>query len=158
VNPWPGSPMILGISHKHYAMRMAGTMADLGLFGKILLGNHGTVDLVLHKETECVSVEAGNGAGMETGKASIREESIAPEILGLELSPDVYSLGKFPQWREWMEAMAESGSPEADRARDNGLRRAVQYHLAVLLWAAGAAENPAAGLTAAAAAIPRLFQ
>ncbi|MDB5049433.1 MAG: hypothetical protein JWO30_2504 [Fibrobacteres bacterium] len=154
VNPWPASPMLLGISHKHYALRMAGTMADLGLFGKILLGNHGTVDLVLHKETECVSVDAGTGAG----KGSIREESVAPADLGLELSSDVYSLGKFPQWREWMDAMAGGGTPEADRARDNGLRRAVQYHLAVLLWAAGVAENPAAGLTAAGAAIPRLFQ
>ena len=149
VNPWPASPMLLGISHKHYALRMAGTLAAQGLWGKILLGNHGTVDLVLHKETECVSVAAGNGA--------VTEESIDPAALGLELSPDVYSLGKFPQWREWIAAMAEVGGGSGE-VGDSGLRRAVQYHLAVQLWAAGAAENPRAGLTAAARAIPRLFQ
>ncbi|HKP96965.1 MAG TPA: hypothetical protein VJ385_14540 [Fibrobacteria bacterium] len=154
VNPWPGSPMLLGISHKRYALRMAGTMANLGLSGKVLLGNHGTVDLVLHKETECIGVEPGSGGS----KGAIREESVAPAVLGLEPSPDVYSLGKFPQWREWMDAMAGGGTPEADLARDNGLRRALQYHLAVQLWAAGIAGDPAAGLAAAAQAIPRLFQ
>src|SRR5690606_17457631 len=103
VNPWPASPMVLGISHKRYALRMAAAMAASGMNGKILLGNHGTADLVLHKETEIVSVDAG----------SVREESVSPEQLGLVLSPDVYSLARFPQWREWLEAPG-----------DNGLRKA----------------------------------
>ncbi|GEM_PF-1557102 len=159
VNPWPASPMLLGISHKHYALRLAGTLAAQGLRGKILLGNHGTVDLVLHKETELVSVTAapadGPTAAYVKGQAVITEASVSPTTLGLELSSDVYALGKFPQWREWLMAMGPDSQDPADR--DNGLRRAVQYHLAVLLWAAGAAADPAAGLAAARRVIPTLF-
>jgi hypothetical protein len=168
VNPWPASPMLLGISHKHYALRMAGTMAAQGLRGKILLGNHGTVDLVLHKETEMVSVgradSPGPSAAFIKGEALITEEAVSPASLGLEIPSDIYSLGKFPQWREWLMAMGPgpqgagagaAGSP--GEGRDNGLRRAVQYHLAVQLWAAGAADDPAGGLAAARRAIPTLF-
>lgn len=144
VNPWPASPLLLGISHKHYALRMASAMASAGQDGKILLGNHGTVDLVLHKETEIVSVTAG----------AIREEAVSPSDLGLEIPSDIYSLGKFPLWREWLTA------PGAGRFAQGGegLRDALQYHAAVLLWAAGAAADPAAGLAAARSAIPTLFQ
>lgn len=140
VNPWPASPIILGISHKHYALRMAATLAAQGQRGRILLGNHGTVDLVLHKETETVAVDA-----------DIREEAIGPAALGLEIPSDLYSLGKFPQWREWVDAIA---SPES---RDNGLRRAVQFHLGALLWMAGTATDAAAGLALARRGLPRLF-
>jgi anthranilate phosphoribosyltransferase len=135
VNPWKDSPVLLGISHKHYALRMAGTMAALGFRGRILLGNHGTVDLVLHKETDMVVVEGG----------VIREESVSPAQLGLELSSDVYALGKFPQWRGWLDA------------GDKALLRAVQYHVAVFLWAAGSVPDAAAGLAAAKTALPGLF-
>jgi len=144
VNPWPASPMLLGISHKHYALRMAATLAHQGLAGRILLGNHGTVDLVLHKETEMVAVNA---------QGAIREESLAPSALGLEIPSDVYALGKFPAWADWAAAM---GGAEAG-ARDNGLRRAVQYHLGFLLWAAGAADDAAQGLQAARLGLPKLF-
>lgn len=147
VNPWPDSPILLGISHKHYALRMAATLAAQGMRGRILLGNHGTVDLVLHKETEIVTVGADG---------SIAETSVSPAALGLEIPSDVYSLGKFPQWREWLLAMG-SAAGAAPEARDNGLRRAVQYHLAALLWFAGIAEDAAAGLAAARRAIPTLF-
>lgn len=140
VNPWPASPLILGISHKHYALRMAATLARQGQRGRILLGNHGTVDLVLHKETETVAVDG-----------AIREESIAPAALGLEVPSDVYSLGKFPQWREWADAIA------APESADNGLRRAVQFHLGALLWMAGAATDATAGLALARRGLPRLF-
>lgn len=163
VNPWPASPMLLGISHKHYALRMAGTMAAQGLRGRILLGNHGTVDLVLHKETEVVSVgkadRQGPSAAFVKGEAVITEESVSPTALGLEIPSDVYSLGKFPQWREWLMAMAprDTGAGGPGGSRDDGLRRAVQYHLAVQLWAAGAADDPAGGLAAARRAIPTLF-
>jgi anthranilate phosphoribosyltransferase len=137
VNPWPESRMLLGISHKHYALRMAGSMVASGLEGRIILGNHGTVDLVLHKETEMVSV---------VGK-EIREESVSPSELGLELPSDIYALGKFPQWQGWL-----------TDSSDNGLLRAVQYHLAVFLWAAGVVPDAASGLSATRQAIPRLFR
>ncbi|MEO6094634.1 MAG: hypothetical protein ABIW76_02795 [Fibrobacteria bacterium] len=166
VNPWPASPMLLGISHKHYALRMAGTMAAQGLRGRILLGNHGTVDLVLHKETELVSVGKADAQrlseGFAKGETAITEESVSPAAMGLEIPSDVYSLGKFPQWREWLMAMgpqvggAGAGDPPEGR-RDNGLRRAIQYHLAVQLWAAGAVDDPASGLAAARRSIPTLF-
>lgn len=165
VNPWPASPILLGISHKHYALRMAATLAAQGMRGRILLGNHGTVDLVLHKETEIVIVGADG---------SITEASVSPAALGLDIPSDIYSLGKFPQWREWLLAMgpdagaaaagaAGAGAVDArvagsaPEARGNGLRKAIQYHLAVLLWAAGIADDAAAGLAAAKRAIPTLF-
>lgn len=143
VNPWPASPMLLGISHKSYALRMAATLAHQGLSGRILLGNHGTVDLVLHKETEMVTIEAG----------AILEETVAPAALGLEIPSDVYAVGKFPLWKEWAADFGKS-APEAG---DNGLKRAVRFHLGFLLWAAGTAADPAEGLNAARRGLPRLF-
>lgn len=144
VNPWPASPMLLGISHKHYALRLAAAMARQGLFGRILLGNHGTVDLVLHKETEMIAIDASGTVG---------EETLSPADLGLEIPSDVYSLGKFPAWAGWVSAFADSDA----QARDNGLRRAVQYHLGFLLWAAGFAGDAAAGFAAARRSLPRFF-
>lgn len=135
LNPWPQAPLVLGISHKHYALRMARALAALGLRGVIVLGNHGTADLVLHKETELVTVRGGD----------IREETVAPEALGLRPTADVYALGKFPLWREWL-----------DR-REPGLMQALQYHLGFLLWAAEAAPDPAAGLALARAQLPTFF-
>ncbi len=141
VNPWPDSPLLLGLSHKHYALRMAATMGTLGIRGRILLGNHGTVDLVLHKETEMVSVDA----------QGIREESVSPAELGLEIPSDIYSLGKFVEWNGWLEA-----ARDPEKRRDNGLLRAVQYHAAVFLWAAGAVPDAAAGLAEVRRVIPGL--
>ena len=147
VNPWPATPMVLGISHRHYALRMAETMAARGLKGRIVLGNHGTVDLVLHKQTEVFSVEAdsnGNGAGNRVG-TGIREEAVAPGDLGLAPAPDVYSLAKLPEWRAWLAG-----------PKDNGLWQAVRLQLAFLLWAGGAASGPGAALAAVRARFPTL--
>lgn len=126
VNPW-AAPLVLGISHKHYGLRLAAAMRTLGLTGKILLGNHGTVDMVLHKETELVSVEADG----------VREETIAPEPLGLRPAADVYSLAKMPEWRARL------------AARERGLWDALLYQASVFLWAAGAAKDVADGLAQA---------
>jgi anthranilate phosphoribosyltransferase len=136
VNPWPGVPMLLGISHRHYALRLAQAMAALGLQGGIVLGNHGTVDLVLHKETEVFSVDAAGG---------IREESLSPGDLGLAPAPEVYSLAKLPEWGAWL---AGSG--------DHGLRQAVRYQLAFFLWAGGAAPDPRAALALVGTRLPTL--
>jgi anthranilate phosphoribosyltransferase len=135
LNPWQASPMLLGISHKHYALRMAEAMRALGLTGKIVLGNHGTVDLVLHKETELVAVDA----------EGIREETVAPAELGLQPGSDIYSLARFPQWKEWL--LGPASGPTGPR--DSGLWQALLFHLAVFLWAAGAAPDPESGLAEA---------
>lgn len=143
-HPWPEAPLLLGISHRHYALRLAATLAHRGRAGRILLGNHGTADLVLHKETEMVWVDAAGRIG---------EESVSPVSLGLEIPSDVYAVGKFPLWRDWI---AEWGRADAE-PRDNGLRRAVQYHLAFLLRAAEAAPGMSEGLALARRGLPRLF-
>lgn len=130
VNPWPASPLLLGISHRHYALRMAGALQSLGLSGRILLGNHGTPDLVLHKETGIVSA----------GPDGIREEAVSPADLGLALASDVYSLGRFKEWEAWLKDPKGAG---------RALEDVIVYHEAVLLWAAGAVPDPAAGLALA---------
>jgi anthranilate phosphoribosyltransferase len=143
VNPWPDAPALLGISHRHYALRMAGALTSLGLRGRILLGNHGTVDLVLHKETAMVVA----------GPDGIREESVSPASLGLSLSSDVYSLARFGEWKEWLRdpaALFAPGAPGSGAAGGAGaLRDVILYHAAVFLWCAGAAPDPAAGLAMA---------
>lgn len=136
VNPWPSSPMLLGISHQHYAFRLAGTMASLGQEGWIILGNHGTVDLVLHKETAIVTMQANQ----------VQEGKTVPAELGLDLSPDIYTLANFPHWEAWLET-----------PRDKRVMRAVHYQLAVFLWAAGVAKDARAGLTLSCQALPNLF-
>lgn len=130
VNPWPRSPVLLGISHKHYALRMAGSLAAMRLDGIILLGNHGTVDLVLHKETEMVRVTGG----------AITEARVSPSELGLALASDVYSLARFKEWGAWLKDPKGAGA---------ALEQVILYHQAVFLWAAGAAPDPAAGLALA---------
>ena len=143
VNPWPSAPLLLGISHRHYALRMAGALSSLGMRGRILLGNHGTVDLVLHKETALVAA----------GPDGIREESVSPASLGLSLSSDVYSLGRLGEWTDWLRdpgALFAAGPGGSAGAGGSGaLRDVILYHAAVFLWCAGAAPDPAAGLAMA---------
>ena len=113
---------------------MAGTLASLGLDGRILLGNHGTVDLVLHKETEMVTVRGGD----------IREESVRPA-----------DLGPGPRLRRLQPGAVRRLGGVAQGSRLAGgaaLEQVILYHLAVFLWAAGAAPDPAAGLRVARAA------
>ena len=143
INPWPLSPVLLGISHKHYALRMAQTMQALGLTGKIILGNHGTVDLVLHKATEIIAIDQ-NG---------IHEETISPKEFGLEISADIYSLNKFSEWEHWLQA-----SHSEKRVQDNDLIKAVQYQGAFFLWSAGVAQNTKDGLAIMANTLPKLFK
>lgn len=142
INPWVNSPLLLGISHKHYALRMAATMQARGLTGKIILGNHGTVDLVLHKETEIISVDA-NG---------IHEDKASPLELGLEISSDIYAVNKFPMWDTWL-----SKSNSQQMSEDNSLLKAVQYHISVFLWAAGVARNTQEGLALTKQTLPKFF-
>ncbi len=150
VNPWPASPLVLGISHKHYALRLAETLQHVGQTGAILLGNHGTVDLVLHKETEMVLID----------KAGIRETSVSPQVLGLELSPEIYTLGRFSDWPAWLGLAADGvGAPGFHRdekiiVAENPLWTALQYHIGVFLWLSGAAEDAAAGLAQARRSLP----
>ncbi len=125
LQPWPGRPLVLGISHRHYAERMAGAMRRRGLWGKIVLGNHGTPDLVLHKETEIWEVSAAGDIGVI---------SVHPDALGLHPDPGLYALGAFDRW------------PEACAQSDFGwLRPALEYQLAFLRYAAGVAPDPVAG-------------
>ena len=87
--------------------------------GKIVLGNHGTPDLVLHKETEIWEVLPGG---------EIRMIHIHPEDLGLHPDSGVYSLGFFPKWKD-----------ELKREGFGVLGPALSYHMAFLRHAAGEA-------------------
>mgnify|MGYP003335035012 CR=1 FL=1 len=126
LNPWPEKSLVLGISHRHYAERMAENLRRRGRAGKIVLGNHGTPDLVLHKETEVWEVFPGG---------DVRTIHISPQDVGLQPDPNVYSLGFFPNWKEEM-------------ARDGfgALGPVLLYHAAFLRYAAGEVAEPKEGL------------
>ena len=91
LNPWTDKPLVLGISHKHYAARMADHFARRGMAAKIVLGNHGTPDLVLHKETEVCEVLPGG----ET-----RTVFFHPDQFGLKPESSVYSQAFLPRWAD----------------------------------------------------------
>ena len=117
LNPWADKPIVLGISHRHYAERMADHFARRGRTAKIILGNHGTPDLVLHKETEVWEVLPGG---------TIRTVYFHPAQLGLAPDAAVYSLGAFAEWP------AELAKPD-----HGALGPVLAYHLAFLRYVAG---------------------
>ncbi len=119
LNPWPEKSVVLGISHRHYAERMAANLQRRGMTGKIVLGNHGTPDLALHKETEIWEVLPGG---------EIRMIHVHPGDLGLQPDSGVYSLGFFPKWGE-----------ELAREGFGILGPVLSYHMAFLRYAAGEA-------------------
>lgn len=127
LNPWQAKPLVLGISHRHYAERMCDHFARAGRTAHIVLGNHGTPDLVLHKETEIWEVLPGGG---------VRTVFLHPEELGLFPDPSWYTLGAFPRWHE-----------EWNRPGRGALGPILEYHLAFFRYVAGAASG---------AAVPRL--
>ena len=126
LNPWPERPVVLGISHRHYAERMAENLRRRGLIGKIVLGNHGTPDLALHKETEVWEVLHGG---------EIRMIQIHPSDMGLQPESEVYTLGFFPKWEE-----------ELMREGFGALGPVLLYHAAFLRYAAGEVAEPKEGV------------
>jgi len=126
INPWSNWPVVMGISHRHYAERMAENLRNRGLRGKIVLGNHGTPDLALHKETEIWEVLADG---------NIRTLLINPTDFGLHTDPVVYTLGFLPEWpKEWVKPGAGALGP------------VLRYHLAFQRYAAGQVPDPASGM------------
>jgi len=120
LNPWADKPLVLGISHRHYAERMVDHFARRGMTAKILLGNHGTPDLVLHKETEVWEV---------LSDGSTRTVFFHPDQLGLKPDPALYTLGAFAQWpEEWL------------KPGHGLLGPLVEYHTAFLRYVCGVAD------------------
>ena len=85
---------------------------------KIVLGNHGTPDLVLHKETEVHEV---------LPDGTIRTVFFHPEMLGLKPDAAVYSLGGLAQW-----------AGELAKPGFGALGPVLEYHLAFLRYVTGA--------------------
>jgi anthranilate phosphoribosyltransferase len=138
LNPWVDKTIVLGISHKHYADRMADHFARRGMTAKILLGNHGTPDLVLHKETEVCEVLPGG---------EIRTVQFHPSQLGLEPDPSLYTLGSFAAWAE------ELAKPD-----HGALGPVLAYHLAFYRYVAGVeAPAPAGVVSGARTLTPQLM-
>jgi anthranilate phosphoribosyltransferase len=121
LNPWGDKPIVLGISHKHYAERMADHFSRRGMAAKIVLGNHGTPDLVLHKETEVCEVLPGG---------EIRMVRFHPEELGLKPDAAVYSQAFFPRWAE-----------EIAKPGFGALGPVLEYHRAFFRYVAGVTEG-----------------
>lgn len=134
LNPWADKPLVLGISHRHYAARLCDHFARQGRTARIVLGNHGTPDLVLHKETEVWEVLPGG---------TMRTVLVHPEDLGLAPDPAVYTLGAFPRWAE------EWRQPGHGR-----LGPVVDYHLAFFRYVTGAPSGALAPRAAAASPFP----
>ena len=125
LTPWTDRPLVLGISHRHYAERLTDHLARRGLTAKILLGNHGTTDLVLHKETEVWEVLRGG---------EVRTAFFHPGELGLAPDPSIYALGALP---EWPAELAKPGH--------GALGPVLDYHLAFLRYVAGELSHPRDG-------------
>jgi anthranilate phosphoribosyltransferase len=128
LNPWGDKPLVLGISHKHYAERMADHFARRGMTAKIVLGNHGTPDLVLHKETEVCEVLPGG---------EIRTVFFHPGELGLKPEAAVYSQAFLPRWAE---EMAQPGF--------GALGPVLEYHRAFFRYVTGVTTGAEAGMAA----------
>lgn len=126
--PWPKSPLVLGISHRHYADRLAVAMQSQGLHGFIVLGNHGTVDLVLHKPTEVVRVTS----------AAVETHFIAPDAGGLNPDAGIYSLARFAEWSTYLQGPMPQGFADA-----------LILQTAFLAWCQGLGESVAALLSPA---------
>jgi anthranilate phosphoribosyltransferase len=126
LNPWADKPLVLGISHKHYAERMSDHFARRGMQAKIVLGNHGTPDLVLHKETEVWEVLPGG---------AIRMVTFHPGDLGLEPDASLYSLGAFAQWEA-----------ELSKPGQGALGPILEYHKVFLRYVAGSIPYPGGSL------------
>jgi anthranilate phosphoribosyltransferase len=134
LNPWTDKPLVLGISHRHYADRLTDHLARRGLTAKILLGNHGTPDLVLHKETEVWEVLSGG---------DVRTVFFHPDDLGLKPDASVYSLGSFAQWGE-----------ELAKPGHGLLGPVIDYHLAFFRYVADASSLSRGGQNAVPHLIP----
>jgi anthranilate phosphoribosyltransferase len=128
LNPWTDKPVVLGISHKNYAARMADHFARRGMAAKIVLGNHGTPDLVLHKETEVCEVLSGG---------EIRTVFFHPEALGLKPEATAYSQAFFPRWAE---ELAKPGF--------GILGPVLEYQIAFFRYVLGTTTGTQAGMTA----------
>ncbi len=122
LNPWADKPLVLGISHQHYAERMCAHFARRGVAAKIVLGNHGTPDLVLHKETEVWEVLPGG---------EVRTVFFHPGDLCLAPDASLYSLGAFASWEE-----------ELRRPGHGALGPILEYHAAFFRYAAGEISHP----------------
>ncbi len=111
VSPWPQSPFITALSHKHYAQRMAKALAHLKMEDScILMGNHGTIDLNLHKKTESYFPH--------------REEAFfwdSPADVGLEIPSQLYTLQYMDSWKKESKDLSSS------------FWNGVQYELSFLL-------------------------
>jgi anthranilate phosphoribosyltransferase len=121
LNPWKDKPLVLGISHRHYADRLADHFARRGMAAKIVLGNHGTTDLVLHKETEVWEA---------LPDGTIRTVHFHPDELGLAPDAAVYSLGAFAQWAE-----------ELAKPGHGALGPVLDYHLAFFRYVTGVSSS-----------------
>jgi hypothetical protein len=104
---------------------MADHFARRGMTAKIILGNHGTPDLVLHKETEVCEVLPGG---------EIRTVTFHPEELGLKPEAAVYSQAFLPKWAE---ELAQPGF--------GALGPVLEYHLAFFRYVMGAETGAAVG-------------
>lgn len=128
LDPFGSSFLVLGISHEHYAERLSETLLRAGKWGAVVLGNHGTVDLNLHKETVFYRIGPEGFA---------RQEAFPPA--GMVLRSDLYSLGRFGDWREGL----RSGDGDEFGA---SLRQALLYQSAFLLFVAGKAAGLEEGI------------
>lgn len=87
--PWPGAPVVVGISHGNFFHRLAGVLTDLGASrAAIVQGHHGTCDLDFG--TEPVPVAIGDASG-------IRDEPVAAPV-----QPDssLLLLSSLPSWSD----------------------------------------------------------
>jgi hypothetical protein len=73
--PWPGAPVVVGISHGNFFHRLAGVLTDLGASrAAIVQGHHGTCDLDFG--TEPVPVAIGDASGIRADSSLLLLSSL----------------------------------------------------------------------------------
>ena len=136
-NPAGARRQLLGVSDPGYLERMAGALADLGSERALLVHGRDGLDEV---------TTDGITDGVEVRDGAIDRVEIDPQALGIARPGPDDLLGGEPGDNARIMQRVLAG--EAGPARD-----VVVLNAAAALWVAGAAEDLAAGLTAAATSI-----
>jgi len=133
VNPARPAYQVLGVYRKELCMPVAGTLRQLGTERAIVVHGSGLDELALHGSSHLVILEQGQ----------LREETIRPEELGLNVTPIEALRGGTPEENaQWLRKLLEG---QANLAH----KQAVGLNAGAAIWMASLAEDLKEGVAIA---------